>query len=112
MPTEICEYDGQRYEWTWEEAFQKFGFNDGAMGYLSHEVADVLRNSHLEPEVVVETSAIHNAMVVSIKLGEIEQIPYERPKFHFGRDCPRKYLSDEIVAILDQAFNHNTGEPA
>ncbi len=112
MPTEICEYDGQSCEWTWEEAFQKFGFNDGAMGYLSEEVADALRNSHLQLEVAVETLAIHNAMIFSIKSGGTELIPFEKQSFNFGRDCPREYLSDEIVAILDQAFNQNTGEAA
>ena len=29
MPKTECDYCGRGYYWCWEEAFAKFGFNDG-----------------------------------------------------------------------------------
>jgi hypothetical protein len=41
----ICQSCGARHEWRWEEAFDKFGFDDGGSLVMTDDVANVLRKA-------------------------------------------------------------------
>lgn len=87
-------------DWSWEEAFDKFGFSDGAFAMTEH-VADAL---HARGYLVeVEAWGIHNVIVASIKTKRgKELIPLDR--IQFGYDDARGYLPKRIVKLLDAAF--------
>lgn len=88
-------------DWSWEEAFDKFGFNDGDGIVMTEHVADALRARGY----VVEVNAwgIHNVTVTSIKTTKgKELIPFET--ISFGYDAARTYLPKRIVKLLDAAF--------
>lgn len=86
--------------WTWEEAFQKFGFNDGNnsqtfrvqaalgdAGYASHEV-----------------SGVHNTYIVWLGKETVEVWNAEGFS-DTGDDAQlRATLPPEVVALLDLAF--------
>lgn len=76
----------------------KFGFGDGAEGYLTHEVANALRAAGYV--VKVEPWGIHNEVIDSITKGGVELIPSERVRF--GYDNPRDYLPKKLVRLLDR----------
>lgn len=87
-------------DWSWEEAFDKFGFGDGVFVMTEH-VADALR-AH---GYVVEVSAwgMHNVTIDSIKAKNgKELIPLDR--INIGYDDARDYLPKRIVRLLDAAF--------
>jgi hypothetical protein len=92
----ICESCGARHDWTWEEAFQKFGFGDGDGLVMTDSVAGVL----IDAGYAVESQqwGLHNVIITSIKLDGVEQIPEGTT---LGYDDPRGYLPAAIVALLD-----------
>lgn len=47
---------------------------------------------------------LHNEVIVSIKQGGQELIPFDDPEIAFGYTDPREYLPAEIIALLDGAF--------
>lgn len=51
MPVTTCETCGGDYHWQWEEAFDKFGFNDGDGQVETWQVADVLSKAGYECDV-------------------------------------------------------------
>lgn len=87
-------------DWSWEEAFDKFGFGDGDSLVMTDHVADALR----EHGYVVTTHewGSHNTIITSIvgKRGK-ELIPATA---NVGYDDPRKYLPARIRRMLDKAF--------
>jgi len=88
--------------WRWEEAFDKFGFNDGDGMIFTDNVA-----SHLEDlgfKVKAESWSIHNTIISSILKDGVEQIPENA---NLGYDCPRDYLTREIINALDKAFTED-----
>ena len=87
------------HEWCWEEAFDKFGFEDGDGLVMTEAVANSLRNDGYT--VIVEPWGCHNITIASIKRGAKELIP---AKTNLGYDDPRTYLPKKIVALLDAAF--------
>ena len=97
-----CESCGTSNEWTWTEAFDKFGFGDGDGLVMTDSVAGVLT----DVGYAVETAkwGLHNVIITSIKLDGVEQIP---DGTKFGYDDPRGYLPSAIVALLDSKM---TGE--
>lgn len=96
MPTTKCFNCGGSYAWRWEEAFEKFGFNDGDGDVETYTVEEALTLAGYS----VETNqwGMHNLIITSIKLNGIEQIPESA---HVGYDDPREYLPPAIVGLLD-----------
>jgi hypothetical protein len=103
MPDTTCHTCGHDYTWTWEEAFDKFGFGDGDGQVMTGDVADVLRAAGYR--VDVEPWGLHNVVVKSIRKGNDEQIPFDR--IRFGYDDPRSYLPDAIIRLLDAKLPAN-----
>lgn len=88
-------------EWSWEEAFDKFGFGDGDGLVMTEHVAAALRTHGYT--VLVEAWGIHNVTIASIKTAAGEElIPFE--SIEFGYDDARDFLPKHIVSVLDAAF--------
>lgn len=83
--------------WQWEEAFDKFGFNDGDGVVMTEVVADALRKAGL----AVTTSAWgwHNIVIDSIKRDGTPLFP---DTVTLGYDNPRDYLPEDVIALLDR----------
>jgi hypothetical protein len=96
-PVTPCKICGGVYHWRWEEAFDKFGFDDGDGQVMTADVAQVLRAAGYE--VMSAPWGTHNVTIYSIKHNGLEQIP-EGAKA--GYDNPRKYLTPSIVRLLDR----------
>ena len=98
----ICESCAALHEWTWAEAFDKFGFGDGDGLVMTSAVADIL----IEAGYAVETAhwGLHNVIITSIKRDGVEQIPAGT---QIGYDDPRGYLPADIAILLDSKV---TGE--
>lgn len=101
MPKVQCDYCGSHdYFWSWEEAFDKFGFNDGDGQVETWQVEAVLAEAGYT--VTVEGWGMHNTVIVSIQKDGRELIPHDGPQITFGYDDPRSYLPDSIVDLLDE----------
>jgi hypothetical protein len=93
------EYDPE--EWTWEEAFEKRGFNDGDGEVHTEAVQEIIEEAGYV--VVRERWGVHNIVITSIKKIGDELMPG-----HW--DDPREFLPDELVELLDKAFpEHKRG---
>ena len=100
MPTEYCEHCGNNYNWKWEEAFDKFGFNDGYSEIHTCDVVEFLRDAGYTVESGLWGT--HNEIIGSIINTEGDQMI---PKgAALGYDDPRTYLPKAIVELLDQGF--------
>ena len=99
MPTKII-------TWSWQEAFDKFGFEDGDGLVMTDVVEAVLWDAGYS--VTAEPWDSHNVVISSIKdaTGN-ELIP---STVSIGYDDPRSYLPKTIVALLD--FDPRTGDAA
>jgi len=102
MAISECNNCGGKFHWLWEEAFDKFGFNDGDGQVETWLVEDALTDAGYE--VKVDQWGIHNTIIVSIKKNADEIIPYEDKEVSLGYSCPRNYLPAEIISLLDQEF--------
>ena len=100
MPICECDNCGGQYLWRWEEAFDKFGFNDGDGQVETWQVEAVLTEAGYD--VVVNGWSMHNTVIVSIKKNGKELIPHDNPDYTFGYDDPRKFFPDKIVRLLDK----------
>lgn len=100
MPIDYCESCGTRMDWSWEEAFDKFGFNDGDGLVRTEDVAECLREAELSVES--DRWGLHNVIIISIKRDGVELLPFHRDDFRLGYDDPRGYLPNELVALLDR----------
>jgi hypothetical protein len=97
MPITTCtNCGGSTFQWTWEEAFNKFGFGDGNGQVMTVTVAQVLREAGYTVEFHVW--GLHNVVIDSIKRDGVELIP---PSANVGYDDPRKYLPRRVKRILD-----------
>ena len=92
---EHCTYWGWD-GWTWEEAFNKFGFHDGDGLVFTDEVCLVLSDAGFDP--VSQTLGLHNTVIISIKENGKELIPDDA---NVGYDDPRRYLPETIIDLLD-----------
>lgn len=101
MPVTKCPQCGGAYPWSWEDAFEKFGFGDGEGVVMTEAVADVLRTAGYT--VSVEPWGIHNVVIDSITKSGVEQIPFQR--IRFGYDDPRDYLPKKLVRLLDRELS-------
>ncbi len=90
--------------WSWEEAFDKFGFDDGDGLVMTDTVVRVLTDAGYT--VTAEPWGSHNVVIFSIKdASGAEQIPTD---INLGYDEPRDYLPEAIVTLLDA--DPRTGE--
>lgn len=76
----------------------KFGFGDGANGFLTEKVADVLRKAGYT--VKVEPWGFHNVVIDSICKGGIELIPVQR--IRFGYDEPETICRRSLSGCLTE----------
>lgn len=103
MSITTCPKCCRDFHWDWEEAFQKFGFNDGDGVVMTEHVARVLRDAGYA--VTFEAWGLHNVVIASILLAGIEQIPDD---YDYCDDDLRERLPDYIVTLLDQSFASTT----
>ncbi len=87
-------------DWSWEEAFDKFGFSDGGGMIMTEHVADALRQHGYT--VVVQAWGIHNVIITSIKTAKGKELIPSGIKY--GYDNARGYLPKRIIRLLDAAF--------
>ena len=103
MPISECDNCGGAYHWQWEEAFDKFGFNDGDGQIETWQVESVLVNAGYTVKVV--EWGLHNTVIASIQKAGLVYIPDDgNSHYTFGYDNPRSYLPQEIIALLDNAL--------
>lgn len=97
-----CINCGHKYHWEWIEAFSKFGFKDGDGQVETRTVAFVLEEAGYE----VETWKwfVHNELIIYLSKGGVEFLPTLGSRYLLGYDHPRKFLSTEIIELLDEAF--------
>jgi len=100
MPVDICENCGNPYSWNWEEAFDKFGFNDGDGQVMTYVVESTLKQAGYEVESLMW--GLHNVVISSICKDNEELMPIDDDSDQIGYDCPRTYLPKEITLILDR----------
>lgn len=103
MSITTCPTCLHEHTWSWEEAFDKFGFEDGDGLVMTGAVAQALRRGGYT--VSTEKWGLHNVVIVSLQRDGVEQIP---ERINLGYDDPRAYLPPAIVALLDAAFTPTT----
>ena len=86
--------------WHWEEAFDKFGFNDGDGLVMTEVVANSLRKRGYIVET--HTWGWHNTIINRISRDGISVIPETA---RIGYDKPRTYQLEDIIDILDADFS-------
>lgn len=99
MSTVTCHTCGVCQSWSWTEAFDKFGFNDGDGIILTHKVVGVLRAAGYEADA--QPWGIHNVVITNLEFDGVSCIPEST---RLGYDDPRDYLPPEVIALLDEAF--------
>ncbi len=99
MSITSCPTCGEVHSWNWEEAFDKFGFDDGDGIVMTEHVANALRTHGYT--VTTEPWGMHNVVIWSIELRGKEQVPDTCKR---GYDDPRDYLPKRIITILDETF--------
>ena len=104
MSISMCPTCHHEHTWSWEEAFEKFGFEDGDGLVVTEHVAEALRKDGYT--VTVSAWGCHNIIIGSIKREGVELIPED---IKLGYDEPRTYLPKTIIELLVAAFPE-TGE--
>lgn len=98
-----CDEQDSNDPWSWEEAFDKFGFYDGDGDVHTDEVAGVLEDAGYLTQV--HTWGMHNLVIYSLTAPDgTELIPGKDSNFAFGYENARKYLPLKVVKLLDGAF--------
>ncbi len=95
----ICPTCGHRHSWSWEAAFDKFGFHDGDGLVMTETVAAALRRHGYA--VTVKLWGFHNVIITAISRDGETCIPAEAS---IGYDEPRRYLRRDVVKVLDREF--------
>ena len=95
--------------WTWQEAFDKFGFGDGDGLNMTDEVAGAIQAKWPELEVRCETWGMHNYMIMGIYdrasgASVYNKHPDEGGEWQVGYDDPEVYLPAKIVKFLNTTF--------
>lgn len=102
----ICPHCGHKHYWTWEAAFDKFGFSDGDGLVMTEAVASELRRNGYTVEAM--HWGFHNTIITRLSRDGRDMIPRT---VSLGYDDPREYLPPETVALLDRAFTDVLVEP-
>lgn len=96
----ICTSCGAKLTWRWQEAFDKFGYDDGDGLVETPLVVDELESHGYRCKAV--ELGMHNTVIVSITTADgTELIPAGT---RIGYADPRTYLPGEVIALLDRAF--------
>lgn len=95
-----CNTCGYSHHWDWDEAFYKFGFEDGDGLVMTEHVAAALRTHGYT--VDVEPWGCHNVTITSIKTKKLEELIPDG--INYGYDDPRDYLPMRIIRLLDKTF--------
>lgn len=96
-----CPTCGETHHWSWEEAFDKFGFNDGDGLVMTDAVIHVLTRHGFVATAV--RWGLHNVTITSIETEDGTQLIPEDAKV--GYDDPRDYLPERIIDLLDTEFH-------
>ena len=91
--------------WEWEEAFDKFGFDDGDGMVFTGLVATFIDSLGYESEFA---GGMHNSYFKSIKDKSGKELLSVMPngdEIDVGYDDPRQYLPESLVQKLDEHFN-------
>jgi len=92
--------------WSWTEAFDKFGFNDGDGRVMTDEVVVALEK--IGCTVTSQRWGLHNRIITSIKTADgDEAMPLDKPNVCIGYDCPRSYLPKVLARYLDATLPGN-----
>jgi hypothetical protein len=94
-----CEHCGATHHWSWQEAFDKFGFDDGDGMVMTGTVVAALEAAGYAVEAA--PWGLHNVTITSIKRRGRELIPATAKA---GYDDPRDYLPKAVIKVLDAAF--------
>lgn len=95
-----CSNCGGDYRWSWEEAFDKFGFGDGDGMVMTDTVVQVLSDAGYT--AAAAPWSVHNITIGSIKTKKgKELIPSHA---NLGYDDPRDFLPKRIIRLLDRAL--------
>lgn len=97
MPKTTCKTCFGTYAWQWEDAFDKFGFNDGDGQVMTDVVIQCLDKAGYEASSF--RWGAHNEIIASITKDGVELIPHTAK---VGYDDPRRYLPKAIVRFLDE----------
>lgn len=95
----ICPTCGHAHFWSWESAFDKFGFQDGDGLIMTEKVAEALRMHGYEVETM--HWGFHNTIITDISRDDEPLIPRQTV---IGYDDPRKYLPKVVIDLLDGEF--------
>ena len=91
--------------WEWEEAFDKFGFDDGDGMVFTGLVATFIDSLGYESEF---DGGMHNSYFKSIKDKSGKELLSVMPngdEIDVGYSDPREYLPESLVQKLDEHFN-------
>ncbi len=99
MPLTNCAICGSQIPWSWEDAFNKFGFGDGDGQVMTDEVVAALQQSGFD--VISHRWGLHNDVIVSIRKHGTDLIPATA---RVGYAEPRSYLPPDIIRLLDSRF--------
>lgn len=94
-----CPTCGHTHHWSWEEAFDKFGFGDGDDLVMTETVAQALRRHGYEVRTM--HWGFHNTIITEINRDGTACISDDVTR---GYDEPRDYLPKEVIVLLDEAF--------
>ena len=97
MPTE-------HIYWEWEEAFSKWGFNDGDGLVMTHEVAMAIQQLpgyHVE----YDKPGCHNCYILKITYYDEEVYGVDNSvDYTPGYDDPHSMLDEAVIEHLDRTF--------
>jgi len=109
--------------WSWEDAFSKWGFDDGDGPNFSEEVANVIRSAGYKVEC--DVWGCHNYMIMDIwdandnhVFGNVDSSDTHAWRLRgeegglptVGYDEPRDFLPKELIELLDQALPDDNDE--
>jgi len=102
MPRQVI--DAQEIYWEWEEAFDKFGFDDGNGWNGTDIVADFIQIFGYETKR--QQWGLHNYFITDllVRCGPI-QISIIPEKVEVGYDNPRDWLPRRLIEDLEMKFN-------
>ena len=93
-------------QWTWQEAFSKFGFNDGDSWTGTYLVVDFLNSEGYEAEC--ELWGCHNVCISELRdKNGVSLLPDKDASGDdsLGYADPENYLPESLVKKLDNHFN-------
>jgi hypothetical protein len=90
---------------TWEEAFDKYGFSDGDFAFIGDVVkAEIEAQGYQAEYENIITS--HNTVIGSVVNAEGHNyLHVDDGRWWYSRDDVRRLLPDKLVAHLDAVFN-------